>query len=60
MERYLLKPVTKNTLMDVLSEVKEKIESGTEQQNYLNRFRLEAQEYEQYARLQFMEQVVSE
>lgn len=58
-ERYLLKPVTKNTLMDVLSEVKEKIESETEQQNYLNRFRLEAQEYEQYARLQFMEQVVS-
>lgn len=58
-EWYLLKPVTKNTLMDVLSEVKEKIESETEQQNYLNRFRLEAQEYEQYARLQFMEQVVS-
>lgn len=57
-ERYLLKPVTKSTLTQVLTEVKEKIESETEQQNYLKRFRLEAQEYEQYTRLQFMEQVV--
>ena len=58
MERYLLEPVTKRTLSQVLTEVKEKIESETEQQNYLKRFRLEAQEYEQYTRLQFMEQVV--
>ena len=57
-ERYLQKPVTKSTLTQVLTEVKEKIESETEQQNYLKRFRLEAQEYEQYTRLQFMEQVV--
>ena len=57
-ERYLLKPVTKSTLTQVLTEVKEKIESETEQQNYLKRFRLEAQEYERYTRLQFMEQVV--
>lgn len=57
-ERYLLKPVTKSALTQVLTEVKEKIESETEQENYLKRFRLEAQEYEQYARLQFMEQVV--
>ena len=50
--------MTKSTLTQVLTEVKEKIESETEQQNYLKRFRLEAQEYEQYTRLQFMEQVV--
>ena len=35
-ERYLLKPVTKSTLTQVLTEVKEKIESETEQQNYLS------------------------
>ena len=55
-ERFLLKPITKNSLMGVLAEVKEKIEG--EQHNYLAQFHQEAQEYEQYARRRFLERVV--
>ena len=58
-ERYLLKPITKSNLLKVLTEIKEKIEGENVEQNYRNKFRLEAQEYEQYARLQFVEQVVA-
>ena len=58
-ERYLLKPITKSDLLKVLTEIKEKIEGENVEQNYRNKFRLEAQEYEQYARLQFVEQVVA-
>ena len=55
-ERFLLKPITKNSLMGVLAELKEKIEG--EQHNYLAQFHQEAQEYEQYARRRFFERVV--
>lgn len=58
-ERYLLKPVTKNNLLAVLDEVREKIESEQAQMNYLAQFKQEAQEYEQYARRDFFEQVVA-
>lgn len=53
-ERFLLKPVTKNTLIGVLGELKEKIEGS----NYLAQFHHDAQEYEQFARRRFFEQVV--
>lgn len=58
-DRYLLKPITKNDLITVLGEVREKIESEQAQMNYLAQFRQEAQEYEQYARRNFFEQVVA-
>ena len=58
-ERYLLKPITKNALITVLDEVREKIESEQAQMNYLAQFKQEAQEYEQYARRDFLEQVVA-
>lgn len=58
-ERYLLKPITKSTLISVLEEVREKIEGEREQQSYMERFRQEAQDYEQYARRRFFEQMVS-
>ncbi len=58
-ERYLLKPITKSTLISVLEEVKTKIEEERVQQNYLSQFHQEAQEYEQYARRRFFEQVVA-
>ncbi len=58
-ERYLLKPITKNALITVLDEVREKIESEQAQMNYLAQFKQEAQEYEQYARRDFFEQVVA-
>ena len=53
-ERFLLKPITKNSLMGVLGELKEKIEGS----NYLAQFHHDAQEYEQFARRRFFEQVV--
>lgn len=57
-ERFLLKPITKNSLMGVLSELREKIEEERAQHSYLAQFHQEAQEYEQYARRRFFEQVV--
>ena len=58
-DRYLLKPVTKNTLIAVLEELRGKIEEERAQQNFMMRFRSEAQDYEQYARRRFFEQVIS-
>ena len=58
-ERYLLKPITKNALLTVLNEVREKIETEQAQQNYLARFHREAQEYEQYARRDFFERMTA-
>ncbi len=58
-EQYLLKPVTKSSLLDVLDSIREKIESERSQSSYLAKFHLEAQEYEQYARRRFFERVVS-
>lgn len=54
-ERYLLKPITKNTLISVLDEVRTKIEGERAQQDYLRQFQQEAQDYEQYARRKFFE-----
>ncbi|MDY3225899.1 MAG: response regulator [Candidatus Faecousia sp.] len=58
-ERYLLKPITKSTLMTVLEEVREKIRGERAQQNYLTQFHQEAQDYEQYARRRFFEKIVA-
>ena len=58
-ERYLLKPITKSTLMKVLEEIREKIQGERAQQNYLAQFQQEAQDYEQYARRRFLERVVA-
>lgn len=58
-EQYLLKPITKNNLLDVLKNIREKIESEKVQNNYLAQFHIEAQEYEQYARRHFFERVVA-
>ena len=58
-EQYLLKPITKANLMKVLREVKEKIEQEQEQRNYQAQFQRDSQEYEQFARRSFMEQVVA-
>ena len=58
-EQYLLKPITKANLMNVLREVKEKIEQEQEQRNYQAQFQRDSQEYEQFARRSFMEQVVA-
>lgn len=58
-ERYLLKPITKNNLLMLLEEMKEKIQSERERRNYLAQFQQEAQDYEQYARRRFFERMVA-
>ena len=58
-EQYLLKPITKASLLKTLEDVKKKINEEREQKNYIQQFQLEAQEYEQYAQRQFFEQITS-
>lgn len=58
-DQYLLKPITKNTLIEVLIHIREKIESEQAQSNYLTQFCIETQEYEQYARRRFFERMVA-
>ena len=58
-EQYLPKPITKAMLIKTLSEVQEKIQSEREQEHYLEKFRSEVQEYEQFSRRRFFEQVVA-
>lgn len=58
-EQYLLKPVTKAMLIKTLNEVQEKVQAQREQENYLEKFRSEMQEYEQFSRRRFFEQLVT-
>lgn len=56
-EQYLLKPITRNALQKALQEIREKIESEQEQKNYLETFKNEMHEYEQYSRRDFLEKL---
>ena len=58
-EQYILKPVTRENMKKVLVEIKEKIESEREKNQYLEQFNKEMQEYEQMAQRQFFEKVFS-
>jgi len=58
-EQYLLKPITKVMLIKTLAEVQQKISSEREQEDYMAKFRQEVQEYEQFSRRHFFEQVVA-
>ena len=43
-DQYLLKPITKKALLDVLEELKKKIEGERANRSYLAQFRQEAEE----------------
>ena len=58
-DNYLLKPITKDKLKDVMSEAKNKLDKETERDNYLEQFKAESQEYEQFARVRFFNKLVS-
>ncbi len=58
-DQYLSKPVTRRAMENALSEVKKKIESEREQEDYVRQFQLERQEYEQFYRRVFFEQIFS-
>ncbi|SDB51732.1 two-component system, response regulator YesN [Pseudobutyrivibrio sp. YE44] len=57
-DNYLLKPITKDKLGEVMSDVKSKLDKENEKDNYLEQFKAESQEYEQFARVRFFNQLV--
>ncbi len=58
-EQYLLKPVVKGKMVEVLSALHNKMKAEQQQQEYLERFRREVGEYETFARRRFFEQIVT-
>lgn len=57
--QYLLKPLSKDQLIDVLIEVKERKDKEREQEQYLARFHSEVQEYLTTSRRGFFDALVS-
>ena len=57
-EGYLLNPITKDKLSEVMLSVKSKLDAEEEQGDYYQRFRMENQEYERFASVRFFEQLV--
>ena len=58
-DNYILKPITKDKLGDVMSEARNKLDKENERDKYLEQFKAESQEYEQFARVKFFNQMVS-
>jgi two-component system response regulator YesN len=58
-EQYLLKPIVKEKMVEILIALQKKMETEKQQQEYLARFQREAQEYEMFSRRRFFEQIVT-
>jgi two-component system response regulator YesN len=58
-EQYLLKPIVKAKMVEVLTELHRKLEAERQQQEYLARFKQEVREYEVFSRRRFFEQIVT-
>ena len=58
-EHYLLKPITKTKMIEVLIDLREKMEIDNGKKNYYQQFQQEKQEYEQYSRRCFFEQLTA-
>ena len=58
-EQYLLKPILKEKMVEILIALQKKMEAERQQQEYLERFQQEAQEYEMFSRRRFFEQIVT-
>ena len=58
-EDYLLKPITKNALIERLSEIRSRYEHERTQKEYYERFRREMQAYEKNSSRDFFEALVS-
>ncbi len=56
-EQYLVKPITKNTMAKVLTELREKIENQKVQNSYQEKFQEELREYERFSRRNFFEKL---
>jgi len=58
-EQYLLKPVIKEKMVELLVSLEKKMEAEQQQREYLAMFQREAQEYEAFSRRRFFEQIVT-
>lgn len=58
-EQYLLKPILKDKLAEVLMALQQKMQAEQQQEDHIARFQREAQEYEKYSRRRFFEKVVT-
>lgn len=58
-EQYLLKPIIKEKMVDLLISLQKKMEAEQKQRDYLAMFQREAQEYEAFSRRRFFEQIVT-
>ncbi len=58
-DNYILKPITKDKLGEVMSDAKDKLDKENEKDEYLEKFKAESQEYEQFARVRFFNQLVA-
>ncbi len=58
-EQYLLKPVAKAKIVEMLIGLQKKMEAEQQQHEYLARFQREVHEYETFSRGRFFEKVVS-
>lgn len=56
-DQYLLKPITRANLREILMELKEKIENEMNKGDYQTRYANEMHEYEQFTRRRFFEKV---
>ena len=57
-DQYLLKPITRASMIQALEQTKVRIEEERDQQDYRRRFIRESQEYEHFARRIFFEKLV--
>lgn len=58
-EQYLLKPILRGKMVEILIELHKKMEAEWQQQDYLEMFQREVREYETFARRRFFEQMVT-
>ncbi len=58
-EQYLLKPIVKGKMVEILSALHQKMKAEQQQREYLDRFQREVNEYETFARRRFFEQIVT-
>jgi len=57
-DQYLLKPITKTSMIKALEQTRSKILEEQEQKDYLRRYENETKEYENYSRRSFFEALV--
>ena len=58
-EQYLLKPIAKEKMVEVLIALQNKMEAERQQHEYLAKFQSEAHEYETFSRRRFFEKIVT-